>query len=72
MITYYSEKTIELRGLSTDVKPTDYICNGSVFFEMDTSKAFVFNEEKSEWLSIPVTKMLLLMRLLKVIRRRGL
>ena len=48
MITYYSEKTIELRGLSTDVKPTDYICNGSVFFEMDTSKAFVFNEENSE------------------------
>lgn len=72
MVTYYSEKTIELRGLSTDTKPIENIGNGSFFFEIDTSKAFVFNEEEKEWLEIPVTKILLLMRILRIIRRRGL
>ena len=48
MVTYYSEKTIELRGLSTDTKPMENIGNGSFFFEMDTGKAFVFNKEGNE------------------------
>ena len=72
MVTYYSERTIELRGLSTDTKPLDYVGNGSFFFEIDTGKAFVFNEEGKEWLEVPVTKILLLMRILRLIRRRGL
>lgn len=72
MVTYYSEKTIELRGLSTDTKPMENIGNGSFFFEMDTGKAFVFNKEGNEWLEVPVTKILLLMRIIRIIRRRGL
>lgn len=39
-----NEKLYEFRGLSTDTKPVDAtkISNGSIFFEMDTAKVFVF------------------------------
>lgn len=44
----YGGQTPEFRGLSTDEKPTD--CpNGSVFFEMDTGKAYTFDVENSQW-----------------------
>lgn len=36
-------------GLSTDTKPTDYIANGSVFIEMDTSKVYFFDAANSQW-----------------------
>lgn len=47
---------LELRGLSTDTKPTDYfagyaIRNGSVFVEIGTSKLYMFDEEHSEWIA---------------------
>jgi len=44
----------ELRGLSTDTKPTEIngmtIGNGSVFIETDTQKLFFYDETSQEWL----------------------
>ena len=43
----------ELRGLSTDTKPTEIngmkVGNGSVFIEIDTQEVFIFNETTKEW-----------------------
>ena len=39
----------DLRGLSTDEKPTEKIGNGSTFIEIDTSKIFFFDAESNEW-----------------------
>ena len=43
----------ELRGLSTDTKPTEIngytIGNGSVFIEIDTKAVFIYNETSQEW-----------------------
>ena len=43
----------ELRGLSTDTKPTkigeDTIGNGSVFIEIDTQSIFFFDDVSKEW-----------------------
>lgn len=45
---------LELYGISTDEKPVDKIkdiaiFNGSVFYEMDTGKLFIFDEENRKW-----------------------
>lgn len=43
----------ELRGLSTDTKPTEIgnkkIGNGSAFIEIDTGKILFFDGETEEW-----------------------
>lgn len=43
----------ELRGLSTDTKPTTVgditIDNGSVFIEIDTGKIFFYDIESKTW-----------------------
>lgn len=48
--------TVELRGLSTDEKPTEYdgyiIDNGSTFIEIDTGKVYMFDLENEEWKEI--------------------
>lgn len=36
-------------GLSTDAKPSSDIATGSVFIEVDSGKAFLFNEANSTW-----------------------
>ena len=47
---------LELCGLSTDTKPTEY--NGdlfytiSTFYEMDTKNVYIYDEENSVWLSV--------------------
>ena len=59
MVTPVSEKTLSFRGLRGDTKPTDdYVGNGSVFIEMDTSKVFLYDKESGEWLEfkLPVTE----------------
>ena len=54
MITIASENHVygltpsEIYGLSTDTKPTD-VNNASMFYEMDTKKLFMFDEENSIW-----------------------
>lgn len=46
-------KEIELRGLSTDTKPTELdeksIANGTTFIEIDTGKIYLFDLENEEW-----------------------
>lgn len=42
----------ELRGLSTDEKPINNIENGTVFFEMDTQKLYMFDAENKTWLLV--------------------
>ena len=46
----------ELRGLSTDTKPTKIndkkIDNGSTFIEIDTDKIFMFDLENEQWKEI--------------------
>ena len=50
------EKTIitaEIRGLSTDAKPTKIdngdVGNGTMFIEMDTGKVYFYDEENKQW-----------------------
>ena len=64
MITIYSQKDldndhkmeVELRGLSTDEKPTIIkgatIDNGSVFIEIDTGKIYMYDLENEQWKEI--------------------
>ena len=44
---------VELRGLSTDEKPTEIngkkIDNGSVFIEIDTETIYFYDLENEEW-----------------------
>lgn len=49
MVTATGEKTYEYRGLSTDIKPTKRVGNGSIFIEMDTGKVYIFDEENIKW-----------------------
>lgn len=46
-------KEIELRGLSTDIKPTQLdnedIANGTAFIEIDTQKIYFFDETSKTW-----------------------
>lgn len=43
----------ELRGLSTDTKPTqienDIVENGSTFIEIDTQDVYIYDGENEEW-----------------------
>ena len=45
---------VELRGLSTDTKPTSLIGgnidNGSTFIEIDTQDIYIYDGENKEWL----------------------
>ena len=45
---------LELYGLSTDEKPIEkfenvFIGNASTFFEMNTGKCFIYDEENHKW-----------------------
>ena len=44
-----NNKYIEAFGLSTDSKPTAGIVTGSVFVEVNTGKAYLFNEASGSW-----------------------
>ena len=49
-------KGLELRGLSTDTKPTTLgdkpINNGAMFIEIDTGKLFFFDRDSNAWKEI--------------------
>ena len=55
MITLKSEHHVygvtpsEIYGLSTDTKPLD-VNNASIFYEMDTKKIYLFDEQNGVWL----------------------
>jgi len=43
-ITVANEANIyDLRGLSTDAKPTEKVGGGSTFFECDTGEVYIFD-----------------------------
>lgn len=54
MITqwFYDSSVQRFHGLSTDTKPTD-CTNGSVFIELDTAKAYLFNKAAVVWHLVP-------------------
>ena len=43
------KKVVTIFGTSSETKPTTGIAFGSVFVEVDTGKAFLFNESTSLW-----------------------
>ena len=43
-------KQAEFYGKSTDTKPTEGVRNADVFYEMDTKKVFLFDEDGQAWL----------------------
>lgn len=48
-LTVYGMTKTEVYGLSTDEKPKD--CkNASVFYEMDTKKMYLFDEQNHVWI----------------------
>jgi hypothetical protein len=54
---YSTEKPMDLKGLSTDTKPTGLykgvnIPNGSTFLEMDTGKVYAYDDENVTWLEL--------------------
>lgn len=61
MITVYKATTasdgsaiLELRGKSTDTKPTETcegfnVGNGSTFYEIDTGDLYMFDADAGEW-----------------------
>lgn len=62
MISIYSKKVdiqdetiniLELRGLSTDIKPTtingEEVGNGSVYIEIDTQKVYFYDADSQTW-----------------------
>jgi len=42
----------DIRGLSTDSKPTENIPNGSTFIEINTGKVYMFNGASSTWVEV--------------------
>lgn len=50
MISMFNKKdeVVELRGLSTDTKPTN-VGNGSVFIEIDTGTVYMFDAQNKQW-----------------------
>lgn len=50
MITPRSERVYLFTGLSTDQKPNNkFVGSGSVYIEMDTSKAYIYDESSKNW-----------------------
>ena len=47
---YNEDFVLKYCGLSTDTKPTDEVVNGSTFFEIDTSKKYMFDEQNQNWI----------------------
>lgn len=61
-----NSKTIDIRGLSTEIKPKHWplnedgtenennpmLGNGSTFFAMDTSQVFVFSTDMNDWFEV--------------------
>lgn len=52
----YDYISVELRGLSTDERPTEFagkkIDNGSTYLEIDTGNLYLYDLENEEWKEI--------------------
>ena len=42
------KRYLECAGLSTDTKPSDNICTGSIYTEVDTGDVYFYDED-SDW-----------------------
>ena len=40
----------EFYGKSTDTKPVNGVNNADLFYEMDTKKVFLFDEDNKKWI----------------------
>jgi hypothetical protein len=40
----------EFYGKSTDTKPVDGVNNADIFYEMDTKRVFLFDEDGKTWI----------------------
>jgi hypothetical protein len=40
----------EFYGKSTDTKPVDNVKNADIFYEMDTKRVFLFDEDGETWI----------------------
>lgn len=45
------DKTTEIKGLSTDTKPTEDIHNGDVFLEIDTGNVYFYDGDSHTWIT---------------------
>ena len=52
VITKGNEREIQLRGLSTDEKPTKNVENGTIFIEIDTGDIYIYDLTNKEWNNI--------------------
>lgn len=43
------KRFVTIFGTSLESKPTDFPCMGSCFIEVDTGKAYLYNETTSAW-----------------------
>ena len=51
MVSKYTvSESTTMFGLSTDVKPTTGVANGSAFIEMDTNKIYFYDATGQQWL----------------------
>lgn len=41
---------VVISGDHSETKPTEGICDGSVFIESDTGDAYMFNEDSGTWI----------------------
>lgn len=41
--------TMEMRGLSTDSKPTENVGNGSIYICVDTGDVYIYDLENTQW-----------------------
>lgn len=46
------DRCYEYRGMSSDTKPVQGVGNGSVYFEIDTGKVFMFDYDGQTWYEI--------------------
>lgn len=39
-------------GSSDETKPSDNICDGSIFIETDSTDVYIYNEKSSDWVEM--------------------
>lgn len=50
VMTSDGKRQIQVFGLSTDEKPSTGVLTGSVFFEIDTTDVYFYDEDSGDWL----------------------
>ena len=48
----YSHAAHSFYGNSNDTKPSYGVMNGETFYEMDTKKVYIFDEENKKWCDV--------------------